>query len=95
MYAAIRQYRSGDSAELARRVREEFLPVVSGIPGFRAYYVIDDGAGGIASISLCDDRVGAEETTRRAADWVRESVSELIDGPPEVTAGEVTAQQTA
>ncbi len=56
MDAAIRRYRVSDSAELARRVQDEFVPMVPEIPGFVAYYVVDAGDGELASITIAKTR---------------------------------------
>jgi hypothetical protein len=45
----------------------------------------------MASVSVFEDRAGAENSTERAADWVRDNIAELIPNPPEVTTGEVVA----
>jgi hypothetical protein len=92
MYAAIRKYRIDpkQSQELARRVESGFVPILNGTKGFVAYFVVDAGDGNVASVSVFDDRAGAEESTRRAAEWVKQNVVEFVRGAPEVTAGEVT-----
>jgi hypothetical protein len=44
MYATIRRYEGvTNPTEAGRLVRETFLPVVSKIPGFVAYYWVDAG----------------------------------------------------
>jgi hypothetical protein len=91
MYGVIRQYRTTDIEELSRRVQDEFVPKVREVPGFVAYYVIDGGDGSVASITLCETSSGVEESTSRASQWVSDAVSHLIQGDPEITAGEVTA----
>lgn len=42
MYAGIRQAKakSGKVEELTRRIKEGAIPLISNVPGFRAYYVI-------------------------------------------------------
>lgn len=97
MYAAIRTYRIDPAkrAELARRVESAFIPIVSKAPGFVAYYVVDAGDGKIASVSLFQDRSGADESTRRAADWVKRDLTDIIQNPPDVTAGEVVVHKSA
>ncbi len=91
MYAAIRRYRTPDIQELARRVQEEFVDMIGDVPGFVGYYVVDGGDGNVASITVCEDRAGVDESTRRAAAWVNDRVSDLIEGGPDVMAGEVVA----
>ncbi len=78
--------------QLKSRVEQGFIPVVSGVPGFVAYYVVSAGDGEVVSINVFEDHVGAEESTRRAADWVMENLATLLPDTPEVTAGEVIVQ---
>jgi hypothetical protein len=47
---------------------------------------VDDGA---ASITVCDDGTGVDESTRLAAEWVRTNAAGAIAGPPVVMAGEM------
>jgi hypothetical protein len=57
--------------------------------GLVAYYLIDTGNGGLASISVFEDQAGAEESVRVAANWVRENIAEWAPNPPTVIQGEV------
>ena len=52
---------------------------------------IDAVDGAMVSTSVFEDRTGAEESTKRAADFVRENLASLLPNPPQVTAGEVVA----
>ena len=92
MYAAVRRYEGvTDPAEAGRRVKEGFMPIIREVPGFVAYYWIDAGDGAMVSTSVFEDRTGAEESTKRAADFVRENLASLLPNPPQVTAGDVVA----
>ncbi|MEV4788173.1 hypothetical protein [Streptomyces tuirus] len=92
MYAVIRRYEGvTEPAEAGRRVNEEFLPLVREVQGFVAYYWVDAGDGVMVSTSVFQDRSGAEESTRRAKDFVRDRLAALLPQPPQVTAGEVLA----
>ncbi|WP_214321238.1 hypothetical protein [Nonomuraea sediminis] len=92
MYATVRRYEGvTDPAEAGRRVSEGFVPLISQVPGFVAYYWVDAGDGVMLSTSVYEDRAGAEESTRRAADFVRDQLASLLPNPPQVTAGEVVA----
>jgi hypothetical protein len=94
MYATIRRYEGVTNAtEAGRQVREKFLPVISEIAGFVAYYWIDAGGGVMISTSVYQDKAGAEESNRKAAAVVRESLAALLPNPPQVTAGEVVAHK--
>ncbi len=92
MYAAVRRYEGvTDPGEAGRRVAEGFVPLLKEIPGFVAYYWVDAGGGVMASTSVFEDRAGAEASTERAAEWVRDNIESLLPNPPQVTAGEVVA----
>ena len=69
MYASVRRYEIDPASldELKGRVEEGFVPIVSGVPGFVAYYVISRGDGTVISINIFEDKAGADESTRRAA----------------------------
>ncbi|MFE9112601.1 hypothetical protein ACFYN9_23685 [Streptomyces collinus] len=92
MHAVIRRYEGvTDPAEAGRRVNEEFLPLLRQVQGFGAYYFVDAGGGVMVSTSVFQDRAGAEESTERAGDYVRDRLAELLPNPPQVTAGEAVA----
>ncbi|MEU7697544.1 hypothetical protein [Streptomyces sp. NPDC039028] len=92
MYAVMRRYEGvTDAAEAGRRVDEGFVPLVRRVPGFVAYYWVDAGDGVMVSTSVFEDRAGAEESVRAAADFVRENLAPLLPHAPQVTAGPVVA----
>ena len=94
MYAVIRRYEGVQSVdEVVRRVNAGLAPLVSQVPGYVAYWALDAGSGVVASISVCEDRAGVEEATRRAAGWVLENLASLLPIPPQVTMGEVVLGQ--
>ena len=71
MYATVRRYEGvTDRSEVARLVNEGFVPLISQIPGFVAYFWVDAGGGVMISTSVFQDQAGAEESNRRAADYV-------------------------
>ena len=45
------------------------------------------------STSVFQDQSGAEESNKRAADYVRENLASLLPKPPQITAGEVVAHK--
>ncbi|MET7465568.1 hypothetical protein [Nonomuraea sp. NPDC005501] len=92
MYATVRRYEGvTDPAEAGRRVSEGFVPIIRQVPGFVAYYWVDAGDGVMLSTSVYEDQAGAEESTRRAEQFVRDDLASLLPNPPHVTAGEVVA----
>ena len=95
MYATVRRYEGvTNPGEVGRQVRETFLPLISEIPGFVAYYLVDAGGGVIISTSVFQDKAASEESNRRASEWIRESRASLLPNLPQVTAGEVAAQKS-
>jgi hypothetical protein len=95
MYVTVRRYEGvTDPSEAGRRVNEGFLPLISEIPGFVAYYWVNAGGGVMVSTSVFQDQSGAEESNRTAADYVRQHLAPLLPNPPQITAGEVVASKT-
>ena len=92
MYATVRRYEGvTDPSEAGRRVNEGFVPLISKVPGFVAYYWVDAGGGVMISTSVFQDQSGAEESNKSAANYVRENLASLLPKPPQITAGEVVA----
>ncbi len=94
MYASVRRYEMDPASldELKSRVEEGFIPIVSSVPGFVAYYVISEGDGTVFSINVFEDKAGADESALRAADWVEENIASLVSRTPDVAFGEVIVQ---
>ena len=93
MYAMIRkyQYDQHNGEEIDRKIREIFVPLLEKTPGFVAYYWLDTGEGSGASLTVFQDKTGAEDSLRIAADFVREHMAGMTISSPEVTQGEVQA----
>ena len=92
MYATVRRYEGvTDSREATRRVNEGFVQLVSQIPGFVAYFFVDAGGGVMISTSVFQDRASAEESNKKAADYVRENLAPVLPNLPQITSGEVVA----
>jgi len=93
-YAVIRRYSGLDprnAGEVTRQVNEGLLPVISRIPGFLSYCALHTGGDVIASISIFEDRAGAEESSKQAAAWVSQHLASLVPSPAQHTAGRVIA----
>jgi hypothetical protein len=91
VYASIRQYNGRNVPEVARRAQEAWVPIVRELPGFVAWYLVDGGGGTLFTITLCEDRVGAEASVSAAREFVEENLDDLIVGSPAVINGEVRA----
>ncbi len=94
MHGVVRRYRGAAALGDALASRsQEVRDIIGGVPGFVAYYAFDAGGGVVSSVSLFEDQAGAEESNRRAADWVKQNLNELVPNPPQVTAGQVLIQR--
>ena len=93
MFAVIRHYHfdKKDSAEIDRLIREQFVPLVKKARGFQRYYWLDTGEGEGASFGIFNDKAGADESVRIAADYVRDHLSKLLKQKPEIIEGPIAA----
>jgi hypothetical protein len=93
MHATVKRYEGVDQSrtdELTKKVDETLLPRLSKLPGFEGYYLIEAGNGVMSSIGLFETSAQADESTRVAANWVREEKLETaLPNPPTITDGEV------
>jgi hypothetical protein len=74
--------------ELTAAVGSGFIPILRHVPGFLEYFLVETDER-VASISVFADRAGAQESPRRAADWVQQNLAGFVTGPPTVTTGSV------
>ena len=97
MHAAIRRYQvdPGSVDEVKRGINEGFLPIIKDASGFQAYYVVDAGDGRLETVSVFEDRKGAEESTRMASVYISENMASVLPDSPEVLQGEVVAHEAA
>jgi hypothetical protein len=83
MHVVIRSY-SGQGAselfDLLGQPEEDVKSIISGVPGFVSYAAFRTEGGGVA-VTVCQDKTGTDESSRRAAEWVKENVSTTVDPP--------------
>ena len=93
MFSVIRHYHfdAKNGAEIDGKIRESFVPLIKKAKGIVRYYWLDTGKGEGASLSVFQDKAGADESVRLAADYVREHLSKLLTQKPEVIEGPVKA----
>ncbi len=92
MYGSIRRYRVKDSKAFSEAVNTSFINLLRKVPGFISYTAIDEGDGAWASMTLFVSKDGVLQSDRLAAQWVRETVPDLVIGPPEITEGPVVVR---
>lgn len=97
MYAVVRKWKADPSRleESVRKIQEIFVPEVSSVEGFVAYYTVRGEGDEVFTISICQDQEGIEETTRRSRTFVEREMQGIIRGPPEILRGEVLVEAGA
>jgi hypothetical protein len=97
MYAAMRQAKAktGSAEELARRIKEGAIPIISNVEGFRAYYVVYAPDDTVTAISIFNKYEEAEEANRRALAWAQQNLEPLLAGPATAVAGPVIVHTLA
>lgn len=96
MYVIIRHYQMDPTSvgEVIQEIGEGFIPTLKGAPGFLAYYALDAGVGALVTMGVFEDRAGAQESIKMAADFIRhQGLTSLIPNPPEIISGEVGAHE--
>jgi hypothetical protein len=92
MYVAVRRYEGvTDSQKVGQLAQEGFVPLISEMPGFVAYYLVDAGDGVTVSTSVFEHKDAEEQSTFLAGEFIAEHLAPLLPNPPQVTAGEVVA----
>ncbi len=88
MYMAIRSYSGEGASELFDTLAEredDVKALISTVPGFASYEAVRNNGGG-QTVTVCQDKTGTDESSRRAAEWVKENIGVTVD-PPKVTEG--------
>jgi hypothetical protein len=93
MYAVVRTY-SGQGAtelfDLLGQREQDVKALISGVSGFVNYVAVRAGDGGV-TVTVCEDKAGTDESSKRAAEWVKENVGATA-APPAITEGDTVLQ---
>jgi hypothetical protein len=102
MYATIRRYTAKNLTNakdtftgLKQRIEEKFVPTIQDVPGFHCYYVLTANDRELVTISIFENRSGAEESTRRAADFVRTDPLKDQLASPDIIEGDLLVSKEA
>ena len=88
MYAVVRSYSGQGTSELFDQLEQkndEVRDLIGGVPGFVSYTAFRSSEGGL-TVTVCQDKAGTDESSRRAAEWVKENIGATTD-PPVITEG--------
>jgi hypothetical protein len=90
MHTVIRSYTGAPTlADDLNKRSKEVETLIKKVPGFIAYYLMKT-SDGAASITVCENRSGCEESSKVAANWLRENMPTLKVNPPHIIAGEIS-----
>ena len=93
MYVVVRSWTGQGAPELfdlLTQREEDVKALITGVPGFSSYAAFRSGDGG-TTVTICEDKAGTAESSRRAAEWVKENVSTTVN-PPAITEGSTILQ---
>jgi hypothetical protein len=88
IYTVVRNYSGQGASELFELIgqrEQDVKSLIGGVPGFVSYAAFRSGDGGI-TVTTSQDKAGADESSRRAAEWVKENAS-TTGNPPVITEG--------
>ncbi len=88
MYVVVRTWANGNALadEIAKR-QQEVEEIISGVPGFVAYYATRSGDT-LTTVTVTENREGSRESTRLAGEWVKKNLPGVSIGAPQVVEGE-------
>ncbi len=94
MYAIVRNY-SGAGAkqlfEVLERRKAEVEATIRQVPGLVTYALVRSGDGGM-SITVCQDKAGADESVKVAREWIKKNAADVPAYPPAIMEGQVLVQ---
>src|SRR5262245_27775828 len=95
MHGVLRHYTPDDKNinEIVRRIASDGIKIIKAIPGYVSYGIMDAGQGHFVTYSAYQTKVGAEESTKKAAAWVKENIASMIPSPPRVIEGEIRLRE--
>jgi hypothetical protein len=91
MYAVVRSYSGQGASELFEQLEQrndEIKELIGGVPGFVSYTALRSSEGGV-TVTVCQDKTGTDESSRRAAQWVKENISAMANRPVTTEGGTV------
>ena len=93
MHAVVRTY-SGAGAkqliDLLEQRKADVEALIRKVPGMMSYTLMRSGDGGV-SITVCQDKAGADESMKVAREWIQKNAANTGASPPAVMEGSVIA----
>jgi hypothetical protein len=77
------------AVELIKRAREAALPLVSAVPGFKAYYMVLGDDDALTTVSVFEDKAAADACNAKLLDWIKQNMGPYAAAPTQAAAGRV------
>ena len=89
MFASIRTYNGAPmlTDELVKK-QDDLKSILEPITGFYSYSLVKTADGAI-SMTVCENRAGAEQSNTVEAAWLKDKLPTFATRPPEIWTGEV------
>ena len=88
MHVTLRWYQSASALVDAMSAKPgEVEELLRGVPGFLAYYAMRDGDN-VTTVTVCQDKAGTDESTRRAGEWVKTNLKPGSVAAPRISEGD-------
>jgi restriction endonuclease Mrr len=91
MHAVVRTY-SGEGAkelfDLLEKRKSDVESLIRAVKGFVSYSLVRTADGGI-SVTVCQDKAGADDSVQKAKDWIGGNPSNIGASAPKVSEGSV------
>ena len=94
MYAIVRNYSGAGAKQLfdvLERQKAEVEATIGKVPGLVSYSLVRGADGGM-SITVCQDKAGADESVKVAREWIRKNAPDVPAYPPAIMEGTVIVQ---
>ena len=84
MHAVIRTYSGAGAKQLfdvLEQRKADVEAVIGKVPGLISYSLLRSGDGGV-SVTVCNDKAGADESLKVARDWIQKNAPNTGARPP-------------
>jgi hypothetical protein len=91
MHAVLRTYSGKGAKELfdvIEKSKSDVEKVLRSVKGFVSYSIVRTSDGGF-SVTVCKDKAGADESSAKAKDWIKQNAANAAPGAPAITEGSV------
>jgi hypothetical protein len=91
MHGTVRYYAGPGGKELFDVLAEhtsDIESLIKDVPGFVSYVLIRSSDGG-CSVTVCNDKAGCDESTRRAAQFIRDNAGNIAAPAAMISEGDV------